>query len=220
MRTDNDVNDTGGGRLAQRPEDEEGGGGAGTEAAHQTATGRDPRVAAQQPATVALKAPAILMVIGVAGAGKTTVGELLARRIDWPFYDADDFHPKANLRKIAAGTPLSTSDRIPWLNDIRREVRNILRSNTHCVFAFPGLTERHRFFVTNRDRRTRFILLNGNYERIYNRLLRRKGHFFSPTLLRSQFALLEAPSYALQINVSHTPRDIVSIICRAFGLEA
>jgi gluconokinase len=153
----------------------------------------------------------ITIVMGVTGAGKTTVGSLLARQLGWEFVDGDSFHPPSNIEKMSRGIPLTDADRLPWLQVIydailewRAEVRNV-------VLACSALKRRYRdLLLVAPD--VKLIYLKGDYELIRNRLLSRHGHFATEQLLAGQFADLEEPDRAIVVDAGGTPEEIVSDI--------
>ena len=134
----------------------------------------------------------IAVVFGVAGVGKTTIGKLLAKELGWQFYEADDFHPPANIDKMKQGEPLTDEDRQPWLERLRERVERSLAANENAVLACSALKKKYRDRLrVNRD--VKFVFLRGDRARIAAQLKRRGGHFFDPKLLDSQFADLEEP---------------------------
>jgi gluconokinase len=152
----------------------------------------------------------ILIVMGVVGAGKTTVGNLLARRLGWQFADADDFHPAANVEKIRNGIPLDDSDRAPWLAALRDAIVRWNVERRNAVLACSALKRKYRDEL--RVDGVRFVYLKGDYELIHGRLRDRRGHFASDSILRSQFEDLEKPEDAITVEVDKTPDAIVSEI--------
>ncbi len=138
--------------------------------------------------------------MGVSGCGKTTVGEALASALGWPFLDADDFHPRENVAKMAAGTSLTDEDRWPWLDRVAAELRAILDRGDHAVLACSALKQAYRDRLA-RAGDIRFVHLEGDYETIAARLLSRQHRYMPPTLLASQFAALEPPADAIEIDV-------------------
>jgi gluconokinase len=152
----------------------------------------------------------ILIVMGVVGAGKTTVGSLLARRLGWQFADADDFHPAANVEKIRNGIPLDDSDRAPWLAALRDAIVRWNVERRNAVLACSALKRKYRDEL--RVDGVRFVYLKGDYELIHGRLRGRRGHFASDSILRSQFEDLEKPEDAITVEVDKTPDAIVSEI--------
>jgi gluconokinase len=152
----------------------------------------------------------ILIVMGVVGAGKTTVGSLLARRLGWQFADADDFHPAANVEKIRNGIPLDDSDRAPWLAALRDAILRWNVERRNAVLACSALKRKYRDEL--RVDGVRFVYLKGDYELIHGRLRDRRGHFASDSILRSQFENLEKPEDAITVEVDKTPDAIVSEI--------
>ena len=161
----------------------------------------------------------ILVLMGVCGCGKTTVGEALAGALGWPFFDADDFHPTANVAKMASGHPLDDADRWPWLDRIADEMRQILARSGHAVLACSALKEAYR----NRLRRAgdvRIVYLKGDEATIAARLAARQHKYMPASLLSSQFAALEEPADALVVDIRPPIADQVEFIRRAFALKA
>jgi len=157
----------------------------------------------------------VLILIGVAGSGKTTVGKLLAKRLGWDFYDADDFHPEANIQKIKRGVPLTDDDRLPWLESIRGFIE---QRDEHMVLACSALKKSYRDFLRKSGSNIEFIYLKGAKGVILRRLEDRKGHFAGADILKSQFQDLEEPEDALTERVSENPEAIVSDIIKLLNL--
>jgi gluconokinase len=156
----------------------------------------------------------IVIIFGVSGAGKTTIGKLLAEQLGWRFYEADDFHPHANIEKMRAGRPLTDEDRWPWLERLRQQITRSLAAKENAVLACSALKRAYRDRLGVSDE-VKFVFLRGNYALIENRLGRRRGHFMNPALLRSQFADLEEPEQdenVLTIELGQTPEAIVEEI--------
>jgi gluconokinase len=135
----------------------------------------------------------ILMVAGVSGSGKTTVGALLAGRLGWQFADADAFHPAANIAKMAAGIPLTDADRQPWLHAITAWMDERIARGVSAVVTCSALKRAYRDDLLNERPQARMIFLNVDREELARRLAARHGHFFPAGLLSSQFAVLELP---------------------------
>ncbi|MEO1083772.1 MAG: gluconokinase [Acidobacteriota bacterium] len=165
--------------------------------------------------------------MGVAGAGKTTLGKRLAQRLDWLFVDADDFHPPANVMKMAAGTPLTDADRAPWLEKLRRYCSDIMAPPTAsnpapapaegAVLACSALKKRYREALDIDRPGAGLIFLDGPRDVLAERLRRRSGHFMPASLLESQLETLEAPGdEALHLDFQKTPDVLVATILRHF----
>jgi carbohydrate kinase (thermoresistant glucokinase family) len=167
-----------------------------------------------------------IIVIGVSGAGKTTIASLLAKRLGFAFEDGDSFHPAANVEKMRAGIPLTDEDRVPWLTAIAERISKLQEEGGHAVIACSGLRRAYRdLLVGKRRSATRFVYLKGDKELIAKRLAGRHGHFMPPALLDSQFAALEEPTAAenaIVVSVAEPPHRIVEFIFRALqsGREA
>jgi len=138
--------------------------------------------------------------MGVCGCGKTSVGRALADKLGWAFLDADDFHPAANVAKMAAGIALDDDDRWPWLDRMRGELARIESRGEHAVLACSALRERYRDRLSQ-GRDLRWVYLKGDFATIEPRLASRSGHFMPASLLASQFAALEEPAQALVIDI-------------------
>ena len=159
----------------------------------------------------------VVVVMGVAGSGKTTVGRLLADELGWKFYDADDFHPPANVEKMASGRPLEDGDRIPWLEALRDLIRGCLERGEGAVVACSALKDSYREYLLVGGG-VRLVYLKGDHELILERLNRRRGHFMKPGMLDSQFAALEEPEPETHFDISAQPAEIVREIRKRLGL--
>ena len=156
----------------------------------------------------------IVIVFGVSGAGKTTVGKLLAEVHGWRFYEADDFHPRANIDKMRKGIALTDEDRWPWLERLREQIKHSVAAGENAVLACSALKRayRDRLRVSTE---LKFIFLRGDYALIEEQLRQRRGHFMNPALLRNQFADLEEPGPdedVLTIKLGPTPKELVKEI--------
>lgn len=159
----------------------------------------------------------VIVLMGVTGSGKTTVGKLLSAELGWKYFDADDFHPQANIEKMRSGIPLNDADRKPWLDTLRELIRNCLERNENAVLACSALKESYREFLMI-DENVRLIYLKGDYGLIQKRLAARHGHYMNPALLDSQFKTLEEPKRAWQVDISLSPEAIVKSIRNHLGL--
>ncbi|HTB80084.1 MAG TPA: gluconokinase [Opitutaceae bacterium] len=160
----------------------------------------------------------IILLMGVAGSGKTTIGRLLAAELGWSFRDADDFHPPANIAKMAAGHPLTDTDRSPWLAAIRTHIDVCLARGENAVLTCSALKDSYRRTVMADPARVKLVHLNGDFALILQRLGRRQDHFMKETMLQSQFEALEPPRDALILDVAQPPEKLVADIRTAFGL--
>jgi len=159
----------------------------------------------------------ILVLMGVCGCGKTTVGEALAQSLGWPLLDADDFHPPANVAKMAAGKALDDADRWPWLDGIAERLRVILAQGGNAVLACSALRQAYRDRIASAGN-VRFVHLAGDYATIAARLASRQHRYMPASLLASQFATLEIPSDALVVDITGSVAEQVSAIRAACGL--
>ncbi|SRR6266498_5278100 len=150
-----------------------------------------------------------IIVMGVAGCGKTTVGKALARDLGWNFYDADDFHPPENIAKMANGIPLNNSDRAPWLAALHDLISSSLKANHPGVLACSALKQSYRQRLLEGNEGVQIVYLKGSYDLIWSRMSMRKEHYMKPDLLQSQFEALEEPTKALTIDISMSIEDIV-----------
>ncbi len=156
----------------------------------------------------------IVIIFGVSGAGKTTVGELLARELGWHFLEADDFHPEVNIEKMRSGHPLTDEDRAPWLERLRDQIKRSLTAGERTVLACSALKRKYRQRLRVDDE-VKLVFLRGSYALISEQLSHRRGHFFDPALLQSQFDDLEEPKpdeSALTIELGRTPQELVKEI--------
>lgn len=154
----------------------------------------------------------ILILMGVVGAGKTTIGTLLAQKLGWHFADADDFHSDANKAKIARGIALTDADRAPWLAALRKAIEDWNAKGENVVLACSALKRSYRDELQTGE--VRFIYLKGDYDLISKRLHSRHGHFATESILKSQLADLEEPRDAVTVTVNRTPDEIVAEIAR------
>ena len=156
----------------------------------------------------------IVVVMGVSGVGKTTVGKLLAELAGWIFYDADEFHSPENIAKMRSGTPLTDDDRWPWLDRLNALLKDEDRSGRSAVLACSALKQRYRDRLARGIDGIRWVHLQGSFDLIKSRLDARKGHYMSAQLLQSQFAALEPPAPDIELDVAEEPAALVRAILR------
>ena len=161
---------------------------------------------------------ATLVLMGVTGSGKTTVGVVLAQRFGWTFLDADDFHPAANVAKMRAGIALGDADRWPWLDALNARLRQCQEDGINAVLACSALKRVYRERIAAGLPDTHWVHLSGSYGQIESRLQQRQGHYMAPSLLRSQFDTLETPDHALVLDIAATPAALADAIAARFGL--
>jgi len=153
-----------------------------------------------------------IIIMGVSGSGKTTIGKALAKSLGYSFYDGDDFHPPANVAKMAKGIPLTDEDRAGWLQEMAAVIAKGLVRGEDGVIACSALKEKYREVLRVDPRQVRLVYLKGSYETIKTRMKKRQGHFMNAALLQSQYETLEEPGDALVVDVSRTPEEIVQNI--------
>jgi gluconokinase len=159
----------------------------------------------------------IIVIMGVSGSGKTTVGQRLAEALHWGFSDADDFHSPANVEKMKRGVPLTDEDREPWLRALRAAIGRWKRDEPGHVLACSALKGHYREILGRNDPEVKFVYLRGEFDVIARRLKSRKSHFFNPALLRTQFEALEEPKDALVVDASKKPQEIVDAVLEGLG---
>jgi gluconokinase len=160
----------------------------------------------------------VVVVMGVSGAGKSTVGAHLALRQGWSFEDADDLHPEANRRKMAAGVALTDQDRVPWLDRVHEVILDHERNGTSAVIACSALKESYRRRLLADTVHTRFAYLRVAPAELERRLRERRAHFFDPRLLTSQLTTLEEPSPEATVNGNADVEQVVDAIVERLGL--
>ena len=162
--------------------------------------------------------PAVIVVMGVSGCGKTTVAERLAQRLGWRFAEADEFHSPANVEKMRGGTPLTDEDRGPWLNAIATWIDEARASRQPGVITCSALKRRYRDLIVGSREDVRIVYLKGGYDLIAQRMAARGHHYMPLTLLRSQFEALEEPTAdenPVVSSIESPPEDIVDGVVAA-----
>lgn len=161
-----------------------------------------------------------IVVMGVSGCGKTTVGKQLALRLGWRFFDADDYHPAANVEKMRSGIPLADGDRWPWLRSLRSLLADSKNHGTHPVLACSALKEAYRRELLSCGGNFALVYLKGTYAEILARLQSRKDHFMPASLLRAQFDDLEDPRSAWVYDTGLPAPEIVQRITERLGMSS
>jgi gluconokinase len=162
-------------------------------------------------------APKVIVLMGVSGSGKTTVGEKLAEELSWDFYDGDEFHPEANIEKMSHGIPLTDADRWPWLDRLNQLILECLAEGRPAVLACSALKQSYRERLLKNVTRTALVYLRGDFDLIYERMQQRQGHYMEAGMLQGQFDALEEPSSGLTLDIDTEPDKIVAEIIRGLG---
>jgi len=170
-----------------------------------------------------LAPPVVLVLMGVSGSGKTTVAQIIAERLRWPFEEGDALHPPANVAKMAAGHPLTDEDRAPWLAKVADWVDARLDAGESGVITCSALKRKYRALIDRRGERVEFVYLHGSRELIASRLATRQGHFMPSSLLDSQLATLEEPADdepVIRVEIGAAPESVAADVLAALGLAA
>jgi gluconokinase len=164
------------------------------------------------------KPSTVIVLMGVSGCGKTTVGRALAKRLNCPFYDGDDYHPAENVAKMASGQPLNDDDRAPWLDRLNELIHDHMVRGEGAVVACSALKRRYRDRLRAGNDGLRFVYLQGDFDLIWGRMRSRRGHYMKAGMLQSQFDALEAPDAdeALAVSIEEGTDQIVERIIRLF----
>jgi carbohydrate kinase (thermoresistant glucokinase family) len=168
-------------------------------------------------------APAVVIVMGVSGSGKSTVGALLALRLQWEFEDSDWFHPASNIDKMHSGIPLTDEDRWPWLGAIAAWIDKTRRSGGHGVIACSALKRRYRDILIGDRVDVRLVYLEGDEPLIARRIATRHEHFMPRSLLHSQFDALEEPGLdenPIIVSIEPEPREIMARVLLALSVRS
>jgi gluconokinase len=157
----------------------------------------------------------ILILFGVSGAGKTTIGRLLAERLGWRFVDGDDYHSPANRQKMQAGIPLTDEDREPWLNLLHQRIAELIGQRENAIVACSALKQKYRdrLVASLKADQFRFALLDVPRELLRERIRKRHHPYMNPNLMDSQLAALEVPADAWRISVSGTEEEAIEQVC-------
>jgi gluconokinase len=153
-----------------------------------------------------------IILMGVTGSGKTSIGKALAKRLGWEFFDADDFHSSANITKMTNGIPLTDADRLPWLLLLRSKVSDFLENGHPGILACSALKESYRQILQSNNPEIQIVYLKGSFELISSRLSTRGKHYMHPSMLQSQFDTLEEPMNALTVAIVCSVDKIVERI--------
>ena len=154
----------------------------------------------------------VIFIMGVSGVGKTTIGNLLSKTLNIPFFDGDDYHSESNIVKMSNAEPLNDDDRFGWLKTLNELAINQLKNNS-CIILCSALKKSYRDILnTTIESHSKWIFLHGSFDQIKKRINKRENHFMNSDLLKSQFNILEEPKNAIKIDISLSPNDIIEVI--------
>jgi gluconokinase len=156
--------------------------------------------------------------MGVSGCGKSTVGEELSSRLDWPFLDGDDYHPQVNINKLTRGIPLTDEDRQPWLETLHDLIVEHLSEGRSMIMASSALKASYRRILDGGREDVRFVHLQGSFDLVFERMQQRRGHFMEPEMLLSQFESLEIPTEVLTIPITLKVEEIADRVISSFNI--
>jgi len=160
----------------------------------------------------------VIVLMGVSGAGKTTIGKLLSEDLGWPYYEGDDYHPQTNIDKMSRGIPLDDADRAPWLARLHDLTQECIQGDASAILGCSALKQSYRDQLQRGLKDVRFVYLKGDSDVILHRLQERHAHYMKAELLASQFETLEEPEGVPTINVAQDPKTIVTQIKQTLGL--
>ena len=160
----------------------------------------------------------LIIITGVSGVGKTTIGKLLSENMGWTFYEGDDYHTDVNLAKMRNGTPLTDDDRWPWLDALRTKISEIVLHEKDAVLSCSALKESYRMRLGSGLKDIVFVYLRGDYQLVLKRIYARVGHFMSADLLVSQYSDLEEPQNGIIVDAALEPMAIINYLKRALSL--
>jgi len=156
----------------------------------------------------------MIVIMGVCGSGKSTVGMMLAEKLGYSFFDADDFHPQENIDKMASGQPLNDDDRKPWLMRLNEKLKACYAEKNYAILACSALKQSYRDMLADGLDEFCVVYLKGDYDTIYARMTTREDHYMGAQMLTSQFEALEEPTDALEVSVADEPEVIVANIAK------
>lgn len=161
----------------------------------------------------------IIVVMGIAASGKSTLGLALAKNLGWEFLEGDDYHPQVNIEKMSSGTPLNDEDRLPWLRSINQALCQLDKSGRNAVLACSALKQHYREILAQGIQQMRYVYLYGNPQLVRERIANRKGHFMPPELIDSQISTMEPPQNAIRVNIEQPVETQTEKVLQALGRE-
>ena len=163
--------------------------------------------------------PIVIVLMGVSGSGKSTVGTALADILGWQFYEGDDFHSESNVKKMAQGTPLTDEDREPWLANLHDLIAEQIASEKPAIIACSALKQKYRDQLLEDNEGTMIVYLRGDYELIDQRMQKRQKHYMKADMLQSQFDALEEPENAIVVSIEVGIDKIVDEIINTLNVN-
>lgn len=163
--------------------------------------------------------PGFIILMGVTGSGKTTLGTMLAEKLGWDFFDGDNYHSPENIRKMSEGIPLTDADRADWLERLAALMSDSLSKGKPGAMACSALKQKYRDVLTVDPQKVRFVYLKGTPQQIRLRVQNRPGHYMKADMVESQFAALEEPFNALTIDIDRPPEESLNLILKIFHLD-
>lgn len=160
-----------------------------------------------------------IILMGVSGSGKTTIGQALSTTTGWSFYDGDDYHPLENIEKMSQGIPLNDDDRLIWLETLSELISEKSSSGEDLILACSALKRAYRQKLRSKNRDVLFVFLEGDFDLIWQRMQLRKSHYMKPEMLKSQFAILEPPVEALNLSIERPVAELVAAILSYAGIK-
>lgn len=156
----------------------------------------------------------VVIVMGVSGSGKTTIGKKLAAELGWEFFDGDDYHPPTNIEKMSKGIPLNDDDRQTWLELLRGLIEGLQQQNKGGIIASSALKASYRDILVDGDDGITVVYLRGNYDLIWERMKSRQGHYMKANMLKSQFDALQEPDDAIIVDITDSPDEIMQQVMK------
>ena len=160
----------------------------------------------------------VIVIMGVSGSGKTTIGKKISKSLGWKFYEGDDYHPQKNVEKMSNGIPLNDEDRKPWLQNLSRIIAEMINEKENAVITCSALKKIYRNIIKINDE-VKFVYLKSSYDLIKKRMKQRNNHFMKADMLASQFEALEEPEDAISVSIDKSEEQILKEIYKQLKLN-